>query len=169
MQVDMMKMLFLSYTSYMNRIPAIILALCTISCSSFQEKKEEKRVAASLKHWIEIVHEPDSARISPVTVPDGLVYIANTDCSVCIADCLMFVRSTRFLDSSIPLYVAFEEGQQSLVDYYMSIVGNDTYNKIPLSEAEYHLLLKQSRGGNVMLVQDCMIRKTGNFIENRIW
>lgn len=167
MPADMMKKLFLSYTSYMNRILAIVLALCTISCSSYRERKEEKRVAASLKQWMEIVHGPDSAKISPVTVPDGLVYIANTDCSVCIADCLIFVRSTKLLDTSIPLYVAFEDGQQSLMDYYMSISGNDPYNSIPLSEAEYHLLQKQVRG-NVLLIQDGMIKKTGNFIDKRI-
>lgn len=116
-------------------IVSLIISFLTIVTSLCALSKRNTKDSSSVNYEkilveLELIRQIED---SPVSV----AYILNSECSVCIADCISLLKELSRHNSSAIVSIYIQEWNKDLVDFYFNLSGIDHYDNFEIVPVEY--------------------------------
>ncbi len=102
-----------------------IICLLSISCNNRQYKQDLMQLNAFINNEYDknIIYDKRQLRNysyldSVINVDNGIVYIANTDCSVCVGELMLFLENLATVSDSASIFIAAQDTLS--LSYYLT-------------------------------------------------
>jgi hypothetical protein len=147
--------------------------LILFSCSDDGVRLEEKRIRENVAKLEGFVADMRKAPMSAIpfnkmllnelsalknTKGIAMAYLVNSECSICIADCIRFLKVADRLNKHVEVFCILNDNHQALVEYYLEqTCANNLKNISPVMisvEQTYPFVDTHNPAKNIVILND---------------